>query len=234
MKNIYTIGYATKTTEMFLNCLIKHKINCVIDVRSSPYSKTFSEYNKENLKTLLAKNSISYSNFSEEFGARRTEDDVYEKTYDQNERPQLQVSFRKVHQKEKFQNGYKRILNGIQKGFNICFLCSEKKPEDCHRFIMVASYFKNDEIDIINIIDEETTQSYEETIAILEAERDKFIRKINSKHNEYNCVSLFGDSLESDFDIWFKSVFNKESEQNTALEFGNLKIGYVKGEENDD
>lgn len=69
--NVYTIGCSTKTSEEFLNLLLKHKINCLVDVRSTPFSKYTTQFNKENLQSLLRKNNIVYLWMGREFGARR-------------------------------------------------------------------------------------------------------------------------------------------------------------------
>mgnify|MGYP003295701689 CR=1 FL=1 len=119
----------------------------------------------------------------------------------------------------------------IKKNFNICLMCSEKKPEDCHRFVMVASYFKNNDIDIINIIDENHDQSYDETIKILKNERRLYINKVLSNHIEYSGLNIFGNLYESKFDLWFNKTFINTNEELDCLKFANIKVGFVKGED---
>ena len=126
---LYTIGCSIHTIESFIDILKKHEVNVVIDVRSTPYSKHTAQFNKENLQRVTSHNRIYYSSFSKEFGARRKENCVY--TNDT-------VSFDKVKQLPIFINGVERIRKGLQEGYRIALMCTEKEPADCHRFSLVA------------------------------------------------------------------------------------------------
>lgn len=126
---LYTIGCSIHTIESFIDILKKHEVNVVIDVRSTPYSKHTAQFNKENLQRATSHNRIYYSSFSKEFGARRKENCVY--TNDT-------VSFDKVKQLPIFINGVERIRKGLQEGYRIALMCTEKEPADRHRFSLVA------------------------------------------------------------------------------------------------
>lgn len=126
---LYTIGCSIHTIESFSDILKMHKVNVVIDVRSIPYSRHTTQFNTDNLKKAMNRNHIYYSTFSEEFGARRKEKWVY--TNDT-------VSFDKVKQLPVFINGVERIKKGLQEGYCIALMCTEKEPADCHRFSLVA------------------------------------------------------------------------------------------------
>ena len=52
---LYTIGYAAKDIDSFIACLKEHGITCLVDVRSSPFSKTFPGFDKPHLKEFLKK-----------------------------------------------------------------------------------------------------------------------------------------------------------------------------------
>ncbi len=54
-KTLFTIGYAAKKNDEFLSLLKKNGVTCLVDVRSSPYSGTFKEYDKETLRAFLKK-----------------------------------------------------------------------------------------------------------------------------------------------------------------------------------
>lgn len=60
MKTLYTIGHSTKTIQTFINKLVEHRIEVLIDVRSIPYSKWNPQFNRENLSSDLAKEGIKY------------------------------------------------------------------------------------------------------------------------------------------------------------------------------
>jgi len=129
MGRIYTIGSSVHTTEEFISLLNKYKINAVADVRSVPYSQHTPQYNKEVLSRILKEKTINYLDFSKEFGARRKENDAYTNN---------RVDFKKVIKLPDFINGIERINAGINKGYTIALLCTEKNPLDCHRFSLVS------------------------------------------------------------------------------------------------
>ena len=70
---LYTVGHSTQSQEDFIEMLMAYNINCIIDVRSMPYSRHASQFNQDILKTLLNKNNILYAHFGKEFGARRSD-----------------------------------------------------------------------------------------------------------------------------------------------------------------
>lgn len=236
-KVLYSIGYANKSLKLFLECLKQNKINCIIDVRSSPYSKQYPEYNKEALAAFLKDNNILYINFKNEFGARRLEDTVYKhiKTYDKKECDV--VIFEKVWETKEFQNGYNRILEGLNKGFNICFMCSEKHAYECHRGLMVCEYFYNKGFIIKHIEDENTIIEHKhikEKLEELFDEENKKFNKMYQKMTMYggNLFTITNEAIDAHFDYW-QNFFNNKSTSN-AHYLQNIKIGYKRGvDEND-
>ena len=129
MGQLYTIGCSTLTLDDFVRNLKLNHINVVADVRSVPYSRSTPQFNREILKERLNKEHIGYGDFSKEFGARRIEVNAYENN---------QVSFDKTKNLPEFENGIARIKKGLQMGFSIALMCTEKNPLECHRFSLVA------------------------------------------------------------------------------------------------
>ena len=152
---LYTIGYAGKSIEDFLICLQKYKINYIIDIRSIPYSKYYTMYNKENIEEILRQNYINYLYLGEEFGAKRENDlDVYKPLIDyQGNKIQI-LSYMHVYKRDSFKEGVRTIFSLLKNSNNnICFMCGEKDPFNCHRSFMVAQYFYKKKIDCLHIID---------------------------------------------------------------------------------
>ena len=226
---LYTIGYAGKDIDTFIKLLKKHGIKCLIDVRSSPFSGTFPEYDKPRLKETLATNDILYAHFGSEFGARRTEDEAYSVTYSLKGERKDQVDFQKVYQLPAFQKGVERIIKGAEQNYSICFMCSEKHPIDCHRFWMVAYYFATLSLsfDIINIISENETQSFKDVLDSVDIDKEK--KKFYSEHDELNECSLVPVQVPLWVRYWNEIFSNGEN--NKEQKSSNIRIGYVKGSE---
>lgn len=142
--SVYTIGCSTNTLERFLELLKMHNINCIVDVRSTPFSKYTSQFNREGLQSYLKKHNILYIWMGKEFGARRDKKELYS--------IQGYLDFEKVRKDSDFLGGVERIRNGISKGYRICLMCTEKDPIDCHRTILVAKGLEDNGIEVNHIL----------------------------------------------------------------------------------
>lgn len=132
-ETIYTIGYTGFSLDEFVQELKSKGINVVIDVRSSPYSERYADYNRDNLESVLVANKIYYRNYIKEFGARQDDRSFYSK--------EGHLDFEVFAKSEQFLSGVEKIKNSVAKGFNVVFLCAEKEPVQCHRTILVARAF---------------------------------------------------------------------------------------------
>ena len=63
--DFYTIGYAKKTIEQFLELLKATGVKTLLDVRKNPVSMFKPEFNKENIGKILKKNGIKYVHYPE-------------------------------------------------------------------------------------------------------------------------------------------------------------------------
>lgn len=143
-KIIYTVGHSSHAIEYFLELIKGYSINCIVDVRSNPASSFAPQFNKMPLLNSLKRNGISYVHFAKEFGARRTEDELFNKNG--------QVDFEKVRKTKVFISGVERLRQGIQKGLVIALMCSEANPFDCHRFSMISVELEKHDFTVMHIL----------------------------------------------------------------------------------
>ncbi|GKX66882.1 DUF488 family protein [Inconstantimicrobium mannanitabidum] len=141
---IFTIGHSNYPIDYFISLLKINKINCVVDVRSTPYSKYTPQYNREEVKKLLNIKGITYIHMGEEFGARREKKELYSK--------EGYLDFEKTRKDSIFLSGVDRIINGCKKGYNIALMCTEKDPFDCHRCIMVGKGLEDNGFEVDHIM----------------------------------------------------------------------------------
>lgn len=144
MSKIYTIGHSTHPIDLFLGVLKNSKINVIVDVRSVPYSQFADQYNKENLKSFLKKSSIYYIPMGNLLGARYEDNSLL---FDDGK-----VNFEKVTKTKSFNDGIKRINDGLRKGYNIALMCSEKNPLECHRFSLISHFLDEQGYDVEHIL----------------------------------------------------------------------------------
>lgn len=141
---IYTIGHSIHSIEVFRDLLTLHDINCIIDVRSVPFSRIAPQYNKPQLSSSLKAAGILYSHFGEEFGARHTNPNLLD--------AEGKVDFEKVRKTELFHQGIKRLQNGLDMNYRIALMCSEANPFDCHRFAMISYQLVKEKIAVQHIL----------------------------------------------------------------------------------
>ena len=195
---LYSIGHSSQTQEEFLVLLVSYGINCIVDVRSVPASKYSPQFNQETLKWFLKSHGIQYLHFGDEFGARRTD------CLNESE----QVDFEKAVETHLFQKGVERVMNGLERGFRIAFMCSEADPLECHRFSLVSRYFYDQGLDVQHILKDGTLASH----ATLEKEMiNQFLHSRKYRLPEVDL--LFG-------------TYSQEEQRNDAYRLKNKEIGY--------
>ena len=142
MNKIFTIGYAGIKLTTFIEVLKENKISFLIDVRSVPRSQYFPAFNDKNIQGELLKNGIEYSNFKNEFGARQYDKDFYTNGV---------LNFEKFSKSKQFQNGIK-LIKDLTKKNNICLMCAEIDPLNCHRAILIAKEVNYSGFEVVHII----------------------------------------------------------------------------------
>lgn len=151
MGSLFTIGHSLHSIGDFVELLKVHNINFLIDVRSVPYSKYATQFDREALQDKLELSKICYSFMGQYFGARPSDQQMYDANG--------QVDFERVRASARFQRGIDNILLGLKKGYNITLMCVEKSPFDCHRAILVARAFEERDVDVTHILADGTVQS---------------------------------------------------------------------------
>lgn len=141
--SLFTIGHSTHTQEYFLGLLKQHNIDYVLDVRSSPFSKFASWFNKDAIEDYLKKNNIVYCPMGKFFGARPTDRTLY--------CAEGYLDFEKTRASELFKKGLDNVMLGLASGHNIALMCTEKDPFDCHRTIMVSRGFELNGVSVQHI-----------------------------------------------------------------------------------
>src|SRR5262249_52338180 len=75
---IFSIGHSNQPLEAFISLLQQHKVQVLVDVRSSPYSKYVSHFNGTQLASAVRQVSIKYLSMGKELGGRPDGDEFYD------------------------------------------------------------------------------------------------------------------------------------------------------------
>lgn len=131
-KELFTIGYSGfPDIRDFIDTLKYHGVQILIDVRSSPFSAYYAQYNKDQLGPMLKVAGIYYYNYAKQFGARQ-EDHAYYRNG--------RLDFEVFSHSEPFLDGVQSVEKSAA---SIAFMCAEKHPSECHRAILVAKAFSD-------------------------------------------------------------------------------------------
>jgi len=129
-RTCFSIGYGNEPIDRFIAVLHGCGIDTLVDVRSVPFSRWRPDFNKENLKKILADKRIKYIWMGDRLGGRYTDPALLN--------PDGSVNYRKVQETEKFREGITGLLALIGSGKVVALICAERDPERCHRFLLVA------------------------------------------------------------------------------------------------
>ena len=143
---IYTIGFTKKTARRFFELLKKNEIRKVIDIRLSNKSQLSGFAKGEDLKYFLELFGIGY-----EHDVTLAPTEELRKMYN-NKESKMSFNEYTVIFKEIMEN--RQCIPKLQKlDLNkVCFLCSEEKPDKCHRKLVVDCIKSdNDNIKIIHL-----------------------------------------------------------------------------------
>ena len=130
LQPILTIGYGGRSIDEFLAEIRRSEADYVVDVRSSPYSRYKPEFSRDDLAASLEGEGIRYVFMGRELGGRPDNPAHY--------RPDGKVDYEKLRLDDDFQSGIGALEVGWESGDRIVLMCSEGRPEACHRAKLVA------------------------------------------------------------------------------------------------
>lgn len=150
---LYTIGHSTLPEGRFIELLEHFRIEYLLDVRSTPYSRYVPQYNKDTIENVLRGAGIQYAHMGKHFGARQENKAFYN--------AEGYLDFERFRESAQFKAGLNNVKKGLEK-HNIALMCTEKNPIDCHRAIMVARGFELDGTQVMHILHDSTAITQEE------------------------------------------------------------------------
>jgi uncharacterized protein (DUF488 family) len=148
---IYTFGHSNHSIESFVQIMMVHKIEMIVDVRSAPYSKLYPHFNKDLLEKVLKNKSIGYHFVGDQLGGRSKFKSDFKNG---------QVMYSKLAEKAEFKLAITQLLDKAR-NLRISLMCSEKEPIVCHRTILVAQALSELGVDIFHILADSSLESHE-------------------------------------------------------------------------
>lgn len=196
---IYTIGHSNYTMERLIDMLEYYNINCVVDIRGTPYSKYNIQFDKEAIRYTLTNAGFVYIYMGKELSAKRIRKNSYNNEGYSN--------FEEVIKEEEFKRGVERLKNGCEKGYKIILLGAMQDPIRCHRSILVGRELVKNDFDVKHILDDYSIVTQDDIEEML-------LNKYFSNRNQITIEDLTGNSL------------NNEEMINEGYKLANREIGY--------
>ena len=126
---LFTIGYGARTLEEFLAALKTNRIEYLIDVRTAPYSKFKQEFSKDLLQYHVERAGIHYLFMGDTLGGQPKDPACH---------TDGKVDYDKVRAQPAFQSGIERLRKAFEQQRRAALMCSEGRPEQCHRSKMIG------------------------------------------------------------------------------------------------
>jgi uncharacterized protein (DUF488 family) len=129
MSRLFSIGHSNHEFAKLVQLLQAAEISAVADVRSSPFSQRYPQFNRPELEAGLNSVEIAYAFLGDLLGGRPRQPSLY----DEDGR----VNYERVRATDFFRAGLDRLVRGTD-DFRVVMLCAEEDPLDCHRGLMIA------------------------------------------------------------------------------------------------
>lgn len=155
---LLTIGHSNHSPEAFVDLLLRHGVEEVVDVRSAPYSRYTPQFNQRALIALLegaGDAGIEYTFLGAELGGRPAD----RSCYDANGR----VLYERLAGTDLFDDGIRRVMRAADER-RVALTCSEKEPLDCHRALLVAGELAERGATVEHILADGSLEGHEETM----------------------------------------------------------------------
>ena len=156
MAVLYSIGYGNRSWDEVRRLLCARGSEFLIDVRSNPFSKFNPSFGRDSLVELCKKSGIRYVFMGDTLGGKPISNDHFD--------IDGKVDYMRLADGVEFQSGLSRLVAANNKGICVCVMCSELRPQDCHRCKLIGSELKELGIDMIHIDETGVDISQDEAI----------------------------------------------------------------------
>jgi uncharacterized protein (DUF488 family) len=129
MSSFFTIGHSNHAADVWLALLRQHKVEVVVDTRSSPYSKYVPQFDKELMQSSLEGSEFRYLFLGADLGGRPANPNYYD--------AKGRVIYGRLCEDAKFKAAITRLENGMER-FRVALVCGEENPAHCHRRLLIG------------------------------------------------------------------------------------------------
>lgn len=176
MLDVLTVGYGVRPVDELTHILCESDVTHLIDVRSSPYSNFNPTYDRPALQRALQNIGIKYIFMGDTLGGRPSDPACYEDGY---------VIYERVMKTENYLLGISALMDAIKAGHRCCILCSETKPEECHRSKMIGITLEDRGVSVRHIDESCVIVSQQSVMKRLSDAQSNLFGKVNRSRKQY-------------------------------------------------
>jgi uncharacterized protein (DUF488 family) len=151
-----TLGYGKRSIDETISLLKEHDVGFLIDVRSVPWSRYHPDFSHDAIKGHLAAHDVAYLFLGEELGGRPNDAGCYD--------DEGRVVYEACKRRPAFQHGIGRLRTAWAQGHRVALLCSESRPEECHRSKLVGMALVEEGIDVTHLDEDGTPLSQQDVM----------------------------------------------------------------------
>lgn len=187
---IYTIGYGSRTIEELIRVVRHYTITYLVDVRTAPYSRYKPEFSRQPLAAALGAAGIHYLYMGDTLGGRPDDPACY---------TDGRVDYDKVKATPRYAQGIERIRTAFAQQRRVVLLCSEGKPEMCHRSKLIGETLTRLGIPILHIDEADTLRTQDEVLGRLTAGQLSLFADLNlTSRKRYRAAEHDREGNEDD------------------------------------
>lgn len=142
VRQVFTIGHSNHDMPTFLGLLRRHRIEVLVDVRSEPYSKWASQFNKAELQAALIGAGIEYRYSGRQLGGRPRDGALAARGAPDYDR---------LAESPEFQTELAEVIR-LTSEKRVALMCGESDPYECHRERLLASELRKRRVDVAHIL----------------------------------------------------------------------------------
>lgn len=162
---IYSLGYGNRTPEQLFDLVRAKGCQYLIDVRSIPYSKYHTQYNRENLEQRCTEFGLKYLYLGDQLGGKPESSELDELG---------RADYEKMAQRLGFEEGIDRLKKAKSLGHSVALMCAELRPESCHRTRLIGKALSKVGVEIQHIDENANQITQSEALRRLDSGQDDF------------------------------------------------------------
>jgi uncharacterized protein (DUF488 family) len=139
----YTLGHSSHPLWRLVEILDRHRIRCLIDVRSQPYSRAQPHFCKDVLRQNLERAGYLYRYLGDHLGGRPDGNEFYD--------PDGHARYDRIAAAPRFQDALVEAARLVVQHRSV-LLCAEAEPRDCHRRRLLGPALADRGLDLVHIL----------------------------------------------------------------------------------